>query len=132
MKTISLELARELQSVCKEKNITMYKSDNAWVKYADERYIEYNEPFVIQHAVVDEDYEYLAPAFLLCELMEWLPREIMAGRWSCGMTVASHWDNKTWIAGYEYNSKFWLNDTDPNPANAACKLLIYLIKKGLI
>lgn len=138
MKTISLELAKELQQICKEKNITMPESELVWMPYKD---IVVGRKGTHRHyfnpAFISENYRDLIKddwhkAYTLDELLEWLPREIMIGRWSCGMTVASHWDNKTWIAGYEYNSKFWLNDTDPNPTNSCAKLLIWLLKEGLI
>lgn len=138
MKTIDLDLAEELQSLCKEKNITMPESELVWMPYKD---IVVGRKGTHRHyfnpAFISENYRDLIKddwhkAYTLDELLEWMPREIMIGRWSCGMTVASHLDNKTWIAGYEYNSKFWLNDTDPNPTNACAKLLIWLIKKNLL
>jgi ABC-type glycerol-3-phosphate transport system substrate-binding protein len=137
MKTIDLELAKELQSLCKEKNLTMPDGYNWWIKNKGNKDIY---TFPVQYIHPAECLEILAPAYTLDEILEWLPKYIQIDdddendfdvyyrglNWSI--------DPDGWIAEYQaymYHSKSYCAEFDPNPANAACKLLIYLIKEGL-
>jgi hypothetical protein len=144
MTTIDLELAKELQSVCNEKGIKMPNSEDVWAKkrYHTSPYIIYGEEGVYPKCLIHttDAYAILAPAYTLDEILEWLPKYIQIDdddendfdvyyrglNWSI--------DPDGWIAEYQaymYHSKSYCAEFDPNPANAACKLLIYLIKEGL-
>jgi len=82
----------------------------------------------------------LAPAYTLDELLEWLPKTIIGGlhfpkagvrefRWklSPNMKHPETYD----IGYYEYDGYRTIIVDTPNPANAACKLLIWLIKENI-
>lgn len=173
MKTISLEFAKELQQICKEKGITMPESFQAWrmnsnVYMSGKREYFLYLNFAYQHPELTPpepekvDGIKIIRAYTLDELLEWLPDEIVRKEY-----VTSYYDepermelrdisyelilhkkeDNLYRAIYtqslnEYDED--LNDDeaeeqgflklfdDTNPANAACKLLIWLIKKGLI
>ncbi len=134
MTTIDLELAKELQSVCKEKGITMPES--YFSHYEDNSGYSY---ITLEREKVRD--RFVAPAYTLDELLEWLPKTIIGGlhfpktgvrefRWklSPNMKHPETYD----IGYYEYDGYRTIIVDTPNPANAACKLLIWLIKEGLI
>jgi hypothetical protein len=135
MTTIDLELAKELKGICKEKGIEL--PDHYWGWF----YQEITESNILLPMFTNTLSEYLAPAYTLDEILEWLPKYIQIDdddendfdvyyrglNWSI--------DPDGWIAEYQaymYHSKSYCAEFDTNSANAACKLLIYLIKEGLI
>ena len=155
MTTISLELAKELQSICKEKGIEL--PDHYWGWF----YQEITETNVLLPMFSNTLSEYLAPAYTLDELLEWLPELITRKEWfsyyddptdeterEVYYDFILHKKDKdiyraiyTWsLNDYdedtndeEYGNKEYLKFfDDSNSANAACKLLIWLIKNGLI
>ena len=136
MTTIDLELAQELQSVCKEKGIEL--PDHYWGWF----YQEITESNILLPMFTNTLSEYLAPAYTLDELLEWLPEYIQIddGDDKNDFDVyyrGLNWsiDPDGWVAEYKaymYHSNSYITEFDPNPANAACKLLIWLIKKGFI
>jgi hypothetical protein len=119
MKTIDLELAKELQQICKEKGIELPESYFGWY------YQEITETYIVMtgHGTLSE---YIAPDYTLDELLEWLFAK--ANYISIKSDISP---KKGWTAWCEV--KGWMvYQEDPNPTNACAKLLIYLIKKGLI
>lgn len=132
MKTIDLDLAKELQSVCKEKNITMPRAF----------FYHYKTSTGYEVSCMRDEWEAISPAYTLDELLEWLPHRI------------KHEEHKKYyfleMAKYNNGYNFiyqvfdsYMDDTyyefhklqeygDSNPANAACKLLIWLIKENLL
>jgi hypothetical protein len=134
MKTIDLDLAEELQSLCKEKNITMPESELVWMPYKD---IVVGRKGTHRHyfnpAFISENYRDLIKddwhkAYTLDELMEWLPLSIYTERLRL-LNLDKGNDGYGIGYGYEFDSGVFVEE---NPANAACKLLIWLIKEGLI
>jgi hypothetical protein len=119
MKTISLELARELKSVCKEKNVTMPESYHSWYEYRKGVYCLRNTD---NGKTV---YKYLAPTYTLDELLEILPKSIK-NKYRLCLTTNNY---KEYMIYYEKHTNAIRYGT--NPANAACKLLIWLIKEEL-
>jgi len=120
MTTLSLELAKELQQICKEKNIPMPESRFYW---------HYN---AFCHYVVVENcspFPKSLPAYTLDELLEWLPEYIYEGL-TYELLRFKKKENG-YDAYYEYNSQFNCY-SDPNPCDACGKLLIWLLKEGLI
>ena len=130
MTTVDLELAQELQSVCEEKGIEL--PDHYWGWF----YQEITESNILLPMFTNTLSEYLAPAYTLDELLELLPKTIP----SRGMVREYRWrltpnmyNYETYDIGYYDHEGCRMVITDnPNPANAACKLLIWLIKKGFI
>lgn len=125
MKTIDLSNAKELQSVCAEKDITMPESEFKHSRCGGSYYV-FSTSSTQRH---DED---IAPAYTLDELLSWLslqpPSEVTLSY--------QHIDNdglvcKDWTAWFEIHGIDYCK-SDPNPVNAACKLLIWLIKKRMI
>lgn len=122
MTTISLELAKELQEVCKEKGKKLWKSEFYWKReYGSINCWTDNIPYNQKGKVV-----FIAPAYTLDELLEWLFAKTKY------ISIRSDISpKKGWTAWCE--KKGWMiYQEDTNPANAACKLLIWLIKNGLI
>lgn len=120
MTTLSLELSKELQSVCKEKNITMPESEFYWYadRIAKDVYVSHTEQY--HHDLL------IAPAYTLDELLEWLFAK--TNYISIKSDISP---KKGWTAWCEVKGRMVYQE-DPNPVNAACKLLIWLIKEGLI
>lgn len=137
MKTISLELAKELQQICKEKNITMPESFHAWrmdsnVYMSGKREYFLYQNFAYHHPELTPpepekvDGIKIIRAYTLDEIMEWLPHRIKVD-YGFHLTTTSF---NQYMVYYDKHTN--TIEQDPNPANAACKLLIYLIKEGLI
>lgn len=125
MKTIDLEYAKELQQICKEKGIELPESYFGWY------YQEITETYIVMtgHGTLSE---YIAPAYTLDELLGILslypPYEVdLSYQHTDGNGVVC----KDWTAWFEIHGIDYCK-SDSNPANAACKLLIHLIKKGWI
>lgn len=125
MTTINLELAKELQSLCKEKNLTMPDGYNWWIKNKGNKDIY---TFPVQYIHPAECLEILAPAFTLDELLDWLPPSIYTERLRL-LNLDKGNDGYGIGYGYEFDSGMFVEE---NPANACAKLLIWLIKEGLI
>jgi hypothetical protein len=120
MKTISLELAQELQQICKEKGIELPESE---FTYVDCFSLGAGRKETCNLNCYDT---ILAPDYTLDELMEWLFAK--TNYISIKSDISP---KKGWTAWCEV--KGWMvYQEDPNPTNACAKLLIYLIKKGLI
>jgi hypothetical protein len=136
MKTIDLDLAQELQSVCKEKNIEIPESAHRWVYIGTKWYLYTGQEF-LETQIRNSDVELIATnAYTLDELLEWLPNKIEKGTTTYFKTLLHNY-NKEYLAYYDDSNCGYIPSTsffqfDPNPANAACKLLIWLIKEGLI
>lgn len=129
MKTIDLNLAQELQSVCKEKNVTMPESYFC--------YFESMQTHAVKIGIAKSKMFPIAPAFTLDELLEILPRVIQKNGNFYEQTLQFSRTLNTYRANYdcEYDDiVLLLTDScwHPNPANACAKLLIWLIKEGLI
>lgn len=137
MTTLSLELSKELQSVCKEKHIEMPES------YLSYFYQEITESVVRMATHIITLSEYLAPAYTLDELLEWLPRDIdIKNGYGANFLTITTFNQDEFIAlyyGYS-NEYFYPNNYqlknccthDPNPCDACGKLLIWLIKENLL
>lgn len=132
MKTISLELAKELQQICKEKNITMPESELVWMPYKD---IVVGRKGTHRHyfnpAFISENYRDLIKddwhkAYTLDELLEWLPKKIKVD-YRFHLTTTSF---NQYMVYYDKHTN--TIEQDPNPTNACAKLLIWLLKEGLI
>jgi hypothetical protein len=148
MKTIDLELAKELQQICKEKGITMRESFHAWrmnsnVYMSGKREYFLYQNFAYQHPELTPpepekvDGIKIIRAYTLDELLEWLPRVIQKNGNFYEQTLQFSRTLNTYRANYdcEYDDVvLLLTDScwHPNPTNACAKLLIYLIKEGLI
>lgn len=148
MKTIDLELAKELQQICKEKGITMPESELVWMPYKDivvgrkgtHRHY-FNPAFISENYrdIIKDDWH---KAYTLDELLEWLPHRIKheehkkyyfleMAKYNNGYNfIYQVFDSYMDDTYYEFHKLQECGDT--NPANAACKLLIWLIKEGLI
>lgn len=129
MTTLSLVLSQELQSMCKEKKITLPKSYFVHGDWSDGDF----GIFITEREDDDGEITMLAPAYLLCELLAWLPAQ-MQDKYGNYILQVSKPDN-----GYDvgYNKDYadtpsFATYWDPNPCNAAGKLLIWLIKEGII
>jgi hypothetical protein len=122
MTTIDLELAKELKEICKEKGIELPESELIWYRSANGD---------IYATWFKSKYNVLAPAYTLDELLGILslypPYEVdLSYQHTDGNGVVC----KDWTALFEIHGIDYC-ESDPNPANAACKLLIWLIKEGL-
>ena len=134
MTTLSLELSKELQSVCKEKNIEMHESYLYWWKDCQEAHKGFPPVFEISHEQPDHGWQPIAPACTLCELLAWLPSK-MKDRYATYILQVTKIDD-----GYDvgYNKDYadspaFATYCDlTNPCDACGKLLIWLIKEGLI
>lgn len=130
MNTISLELARELQSVCKEKNITMPEHYWGWF------YQEITESNILLPMFSNSLSEYIAPAYTLDELLEWLPKSITE-YFAYNKVVFEEFLTLVFVKERATKEKQWIcglgknYSADNSSTNAACKLLIWLIKEGL-
>lgn len=140
MTTISLELAQELQQICKEKGITMPESFHAWrmdsnVYMSGKREYFLYQNFAYHHPELTPpepekvDGIKIIRAYTLDEILNILPEYIFPDN-QYEFLVFKKAEN-CYKAYYEYHSQFNCY-SDTNPANAACKLLIHLIKEGLI
>jgi hypothetical protein len=132
MTTIDLELAKELKGICKEKNLTMPDGYNWWIKNKGNKDIY---TFPVQYIHLAECLEIIAPAYTLDELLEILPNRITyKGVSEYGLQIIKDASKELYSAAYVYSIAqqiaYW--EFDSNPANAACKLLIHLIKEGLL
>jgi len=125
MTTLSLDLAQELQSVCKEKNVEMPESYFGWF------YQEITETYIVMtgHGSLSE---YIAPAYLLCELLEWLPKSIEVEGVIYEKTLLFSYTQNQYEASYLHGMHLMIYFYDPNPCDACGKLLIWLIKENLL
>ena len=130
MTTLSLDLAQELQSVCKEKNIEMPESWWLFCDMGDE------VKTISSEAIEDTSLEgrVIAPAFLLDELLEWLPSK-MKDKYGTYMLQVTKID-EGYDVGYNKDyadcpafATYW---DLTNPCDACGKLLIWLIKENLL
>lgn len=124
MTTLSLDLAKELQSVCKEKNITMPPAYNF-------------QSFImggLKHSVSSSGLTtHKINFYTLDELLLWLPNK-MQDKYGDYVLQVTKIDGG-YDVGYnkDYaNTPSFATEWDPNPCNAAGKLLIYLIQEGII
>lgn len=120
MTTIDLELAQELQSVCKEKGIELPESE---FTYVDCFSLGAGRKETCNLNCYDT---ILAPAYTLDELLEILPKSIK-NKYRLCLTTNNY---KEYMIYYEKHTNAIRYGT--NPANAACKLLIWLIKEALL
>jgi hypothetical protein len=154
MTTISLELAKELQQICKEKGITMPESFHAWrmdsnVYMSGKREYFLYQNFAYHHPELTPpepekvDGIKIIRAYTLDELLEILPKKITVNKFLyCpvlqvypALYIVVYQTIETHNAVKKGESPFYPKEAigqDSNPANAACKLLIYLLKEGLI
>ena len=136
MTTLSLELSKELQSVCKEKNIEMHESYFYWWKDCQEAHKGNPPVFEISHEQPDHGWQPIAPAYTLDELLEWLPNKIEKGTATYFKTLMHNY-NKEYLAYYDDGNCGWIPSSsffqfDPNPCDACGKLLIWLVKEGYV
>ena len=127
MTTTSLELAKELSEVCKENGIKLPVGQFSYFKW---NYPTQEDPKIIEMLPSSKDsspnWLFLAPAYTLDELLEWLFAK--TNYISIKSDISP---KKGWTAWCEV--KGWMvYQEDLNPANAACKLLIWLIKEVLL
>ena len=126
MTTLSLELSKELQSVCKEKHIEMPES------YLSYFYQEITESVVRMATHIITLSEYLAPAYTLDELLEWLPKHIEQDGRVYEKTLLFSYIQNQYEASYLHGMHLMVYHYDPNPCDACGKLLIWLIKENLL
>ena len=118
MTTVDLELAKELQSVCKEKGIKLLKS-----------YFSYASRMPSQTTIIrctwqteSPNWELVAYAYTLDELLE-----IAINNKIC-IYIGYDFDRKQYEA-WVYDDRYEFIAADKySHSNAACKLLIFLIK----
>ena len=135
MTTLSLDLAQELQSVCKEKNIEMPESYFYWWKDCQEAHKGNPPVFEISHEQPDHGWQPIAPAYTLDELLSWL----VSLQKECVKKDDSNFVDYRFEICYDFKANdFVMCDYickdihDPNPCDACGKMLIWLIKEGLI
>lgn len=128
MTTISLELAKELKQVCKEKAIKLPKSRFNW----QHDWLNVGKCIITDGEIIWDDYRHIAPAYTLDELIEIMPKEIKRPHVREGERTYYRTISRDYMASYmSGDGTTFFHETDANPANAACKLLIWLIKEGM-
>jgi hypothetical protein len=148
MKTLLLELSKELTELCEEKGIKIKDSALHHVPYVGrDRGIWYSIMLLDYYDLPTYPYfpegESSYPAYTLDELMEWLPEK---SNYNSGedigiITISTRgisFKEKgiTWFCGYyveksTLEESYWSYCTyDNEPVNAAGQLLINLIKEG--
>ena len=152
MKTIDIEKAKELYDLCKEKNITMPESYHAWrmdsnVYMSGKREYFLYLNFAYHHPELEPpgpekvDGIKIIQAYTLDELMIWLPGSIERKDKATSNFKVFHIslqrDGKYFHVRYERYSSSGSLDYEgscqsENPADAACEMLINLIKKGYL
>jgi len=152
MKTLSLELSKELTELCKSKGIAMPESYMGWFHNTS-----YEKDDIIKEFYLDVRYKvidmavqfshfFVAPAYTLDEIMDWLPAEIKyqednnVFNYKLSMNT---FDSNTGERYYqpEY-ACIWggvVESTLPNlpivkdnPCDAVGKLLMWVIKEGYL
>jgi hypothetical protein len=128
MKTLLFELSKELTSLCKEKGIVMPESYFNWFKD--------NNGYYLARKPQDDYDTYIAPAYMLDELMDWLPNKIEEDTTTYFKTLMHNY-NKEYLAYYDDSNCGWIPGSsffqfDPNPCIAVAKLLIWCIKEGYV
>lgn len=135
MTTLSLDLAKELQIACKAKGITMPESYfmhttmGVYPKASAERRQSETPVFLSNHM---NTFGILAPAYTLCELLEWLPKHIEQDGRVYEKTLLFSYIQNQYEASYLHGMHLMIYFYDPNPCDACGKLLIWIIKEGLI
>ena len=139
MTTISLELAKELREVCKNKGVQLPESYFSYAFWIPGQTTTLRCTWQAESS----NWKLVAYAYTLDELLEIIPRycDHNAGRDISELTLKKRHDyhDDVWFCGYlvdnaysDTNQSYWSFCLDgENPANAACKLLIWLVKEGL-
>ena len=124
----SLELARELKELGVKQNSLWY-----WLKNPCKEHIKKGgDKYFVSYKAVHGENHIIASAFTVAELGELLPDKIQDIRFHGVLYIKK--ENYYWIVGYRKNldQKIYWEQVEDTEANARAKMLIYLIKEGLI
>jgi hypothetical protein len=152
MKTIDTEKAKELYDLCKEKGIVMPESYHAWrmdsnVYMSGKREYFLYLNFAYHHPELEPpgpekvDGIKIMRAYTLDELMIWLPGSIERKDKQTShfktLYINLQRDGKYFYVSYKRYSNSGEMDSeglgqDENPSDAACQLLIWIIKEGYL
>jgi hypothetical protein len=132
MKTIDLELAKELQSVCKEKGIELRKSRFMWFnRFKKGGHIEYDRE---EEYYIHDDWLLsapVAPAYTLDELLGWLPKEIII-KSNLIAELRIGYRKNVFGCWYEYAENDRTILYSGEIVDSLCRLLIWTIKEGYL
>jgi hypothetical protein len=131
MKTLSLELSRELTELCKSKGITMPESYFC--------YFESMQTHAVKIGLAKNKMFPIAPAYTLDELMDWLPSSVYklypSGKGVVSLLILNKADDG-YGALYEFPRDSYYEAlaefTEDNPCDAVGKLLMWCIKEGYL
>ena len=124
MTTISLELAKNLQSVCKEKGITMPESELKHSRCGGSYY-------VFSTSSTQRPDEDIAPAYTLDELLGWLPKEIIT-KSNLIAELRIGYRKNVFGCWYEYAENDRTILYSGEIVDSLCRLLIWTIKEGYL
>lgn len=134
MNTVSLELSKQLSEVAKKK----------WYKLPDSRFFWTTNNIKNKKWYLEEEsdwYEHGAPrvqssAFTADEILDIFPSYLEMKGATYGFQLGKRWANNGYYAAYMNGDGDPISRivdlTDKSPANALCKLWIYLIDNDLI
>jgi hypothetical protein len=131
MKTIDLELAKELQSVCKEKGITMPESE---FQFGEDRFgLGVHRDYVLLKSPIRNPQEgwLVYPAYTLDELLGWLPKEIIT-KSNLIAELRIGYRKNVFGCWYEYADNDRTILYSGEIVDSLCRLLIWTIKEGYL
>lgn len=140
MKTLSLELAKELQEACKNKGVQLPESYFSYAFWIPGQTTTLRCTWQTESS----NWKLVAYAYTLDELLLILPRycRYNTGNDISELTLKKRHDyhDDVWFCGYlvdkaysDLEQSYWSFCLfDPNPANAAGKLLIWCIQEGYL